>query len=99
MAAEWRLLPEARDDLSDAYAWYEKQRPDLGDELFASIEACLERVVQMPTMHEFVHKDYRRALVRRFPYAVYYKSAGEEVVVYAVYHTARRPSRWRKRLP
>jgi hypothetical protein len=31
MAVEWRLLPEARDDLDDAYAWYEEQQPGLGD--------------------------------------------------------------------
>jgi plasmid stabilization system protein ParE len=99
MAVEWRLLPEARDDLDDAYAWYEKQQTGLGEELLARVEACLDSILIRPTMHERVRKDYRRALVRRFPYAVYYSFDEQFVWIYAVFHTARKPSRWRKRLP
>jgi plasmid stabilization system protein ParE len=98
MAGEWALTTDARDDVADAYSWYESKRPGLGEEVVAAIESCLDSVILMPSMHEVAWKDYRRALVRRFPYAVYYKFNEQQVVVHAIFHTARKPSKWRKRL-
>lgn len=45
-----------------------------------------------------VFEDYRRALVRRFPYAVFYEYADNTVTVYCLFHTARDPDKWRTRL-
>jgi hypothetical protein len=52
----------------------------------------------MPEMYAFAHEGYRRALVRRFPYAVFYEYANDVVTVYCVFHTARDPAKWRRRL-
>ena len=46
-----------------------------------------------------VHLEYRRSLIRRFPYAVFYECAGNKVMIYAVFHTSRNPAKWRQRLP
>jgi plasmid stabilization system protein ParE len=53
----------------------------------------------MPEMHSKVFEDYRRGLVRRFPYAIFYEYAGGAVTVYCVFHTSRDPAKWRQRLP
>ncbi|MFH1570139.1 MAG: hypothetical protein ABIL09_19255 [Gemmatimonadota bacterium] len=45
------------------------------------------------------HERYRRALVRRFPYAVFYECTANAVTILAVLHTARDPAKWRQRLP
>ena len=50
-------------------------------------------------MHEKVYKEYRRALVRRFPYAVFYEHMSDTITVFGVLHTSRRPQSWRQRLP
>jgi hypothetical protein len=47
----------------------------------------------------FVDETYRRALVRRFPYATVFEHAETMVTVYAVFHTSRDPEKWRHRLP
>jgi plasmid stabilization system protein ParE len=39
----------------------------------------------------------RCALVRRFPYAVYYRVEPERIVVIAVFHTKRDPGVWQSR--
>jgi len=41
--------------------------------------------------------DVRRGLTRRFPYAVYYRIAGVELVVLGILHTHRDPREWRSR--
>lgn len=57
------------------------------------------RPCRMPETHAVVHEQYRRRLVRRFPYAIFYEYAVGTVTVYCVFHTSRDPDKWRQRLP
>ena len=70
MAAELITAPEAEDDIVDAYAWYESSRPGLGEEFLSCVDACIEAILRTPQMFALAHENYRRGLVRRFPYAV-----------------------------
>lgn len=99
MAAELVLAPEAEQDLDEAYAWYEKQRVGLGEDFLTNVDACIETICRFPKIGKVVFEDYGRALVRRFPYAVFYEVENETVTVYCVMHTARDPDKWRERLP
>ncbi len=74
MAAEFITAPEAEQDIAEAYAWYEGQRSGLGEEFFSCVDACIETIRRTPEMHAVVHENYRRGLVRRFPYAVFYEN-------------------------
>jgi plasmid stabilization system protein ParE len=85
-------------DLTEAYAWYEDRRPGLGEEFLSSLDACVEAIRRTPEMHVLLYKKYRRALVRRFPYAVFYEYGDRTVTVYSVFHTSRDPNKWRQRL-
>jgi toxin ParE1/3/4 len=44
-----------------------------------------------------VKGDTRRAAVRRFPYAVYFRPIKDEIIVLAVMHGRRLPRHWRSR--
>jgi hypothetical protein len=48
-------------------------------------------------MYPVVHEDYRRSLIRRFPYAVFCEQSETTVTIYAVFHTSRDPDKWRDR--
>jgi len=89
--------PEAEAELLDARAWYEGQRIGLGDRFAAAVEATIVAILQNPSAYPRVHRDTRRALVQRFPYAVYFHPVGDEIVVLAVMHGRRLPRRWRSR--
>ena len=52
---------------------------------------------QQPLAYPRVHGETRRAVVRRFPYAIYFRPVSDEVVVLAVMHGRRLPRRWRSR--
>jgi len=39
----------------------------------------------------------RRFLLARFPYAIAYEFSGEDIIVFAVAHLARRPGYWKDR--
>jgi toxin ParE1/3/4 len=93
------LAPEAEFDVAEAYAWYESRRPGLGEDFMSAVDACLELIRRAPNLYAPIHEQYRRALVRRFPYAIFYESADGSATIYAVFHTARDPQKWRQRLP
>jgi plasmid stabilization system protein ParE len=92
------VAPEAELDLAEAYGWYEGRRIGLGEEFLSSVDACLESIRRWPGMYAVVHEDFRRALIRRFPYAVFYEVREATVTIYAVFHTSRDPGKWRRRL-
>jgi toxin ParE1/3/4 len=97
MPVELALAPEAELDIAEAYIWYQGRRAGLGEEFLSSVEACLESLRRHPEMCPVVHENYRRSLIRRFPYAVFYE-VEDGVTVYAVFHTSRDPNKWRERL-
>ena len=98
MAAELILAPEAEQDISEAYGWYENRRYGLGEDFLGCVDACIQQTCRAPELHAKVHEEYRRVLVRRFPYAVFYEYAGEAVTIFCVFHTSRNPDKWRERL-
>jgi len=65
------ILPAARRDIAEARAWYENQSAGLGDEFVARVDVALLAIQRNPESHAAVFEDFRRSLVKRFPYAVY----------------------------
>lgn len=98
MAAELIIAPEAEQDIAGAYDWYERQRVGLGEEFLSCVDACIQAITRMPQMHAIHYKTYRRGLVRRFPYIVFYEDEVDKVTVYGVFHTSDDPKKWRERL-
>jgi plasmid stabilization system protein ParE len=98
MAAELIIAPEAQLDLEAAYSWYEDRRPGLGEEFLSCVDACIQKICRMPELYEKAHEEYRRALVRRFPYAIFYEYTAGIITVYSIFHGSRDPEKWRNRL-
>lgn len=98
MAVELIIAQEAQQDVDEAYSWYEDRRPGLGEEFLACVDACIQAICRVPELHAEVHEEYRRALVRRFPYAVFHEYTGGKVIVYGIFHTSRDSKKWRNRL-
>jgi len=74
MAAKLVVAPEAELDVTEAYVWYETRRVGLGEEFLNSVDACIERIRRQPAIYPRVYEEYRRALIRRFPYAIFFES-------------------------
>ena len=56
------------------------------------------RIAANPQLHATVYQDVRKAVVPKFPYVVLYTEEAGEVVVIAVFHTARDPAVWQGRV-
>ncbi|MBL0700176.1 MAG: type II toxin-antitoxin system RelE/ParE family toxin [Desulfosarcina sp.] len=98
MADELIIAPEAQQDIGEAYRWYEDRRSGLGEEFLDCVDVCIQTICRMPELYAKIHEEYRRALLRRFPYVIFYEYAGGKVTVYSIFHTSRDPKKWRSRL-
>ena len=93
------LHPAATAEFSFAAAFYEAQREGLGLAFVAAVDEALAFISAHPAAAAIVAgaPTYRRAMVRRFPYAIYYAVEADVLRVYAVAHQKRRPGYWRER--
>lgn len=66
------VQPEAEAEISEAFRWYEDKNEGLGSEFMRALDASLSFIQRNPTGYAIVHKQMRRALLRRFPYSVIY---------------------------
>jgi plasmid stabilization system protein ParE len=88
----------AEADITDAALWYEERAAGLGAEFLRAVDVALTEIRRMPKRFPRVYEDVHRALVRRFPYAVYFTSTDDVLVVIACMHVRRDPSRWERRV-
>lgn len=89
--------PEVREELNEVYSWYENKQSGLGDEFLGCVDEMLNQICLMPESYPVVYRDVRRAVVRRFPYAVYYRIVSSRVIVTAIFHGRRDPKAWQGR--
>lgn len=92
------IRPAAAADIEEAFHWYEGQRTGLGIEFRAELKSTIDRLATNPQLYQVIHRDTHRALLRRFPYGVFYRVYPEVIVVVAVMHGRRAPRRWRSRV-
>jgi toxin ParE1/3/4 len=91
------LRRKARAEFDEAVDWYERQQAGLGFEFTDRVQAVFDRISTTPEMHAFVYRDVRKALVRQFPYSIFYRIRADQVVVLAVFHNKRDPNIWKSR--
>lgn len=88
---------EAEAELAEAIDWYEARRGGLGGQFLLAVDAAVARIARDPEAYPIVHRDVRRVLLRRFPYALYYVVTPDRVTVLACFHGRRDPRRWQRR--
>ncbi len=67
------LKESVRNEVADARRWYKLKQKGLGGLLMLSIEDTLKILAKNPFQYMRVYKDIRRAIVKPFPYNLYYQ--------------------------
>jgi hypothetical protein len=62
------------------------------------VEACVLTIQRHPHLYPVAVDSFRRVLVRRFPYEVFYEPAEDVLTIYSVFHCSQDPGKWRTRL-
>jgi plasmid stabilization system protein ParE len=91
------LRAEAEADMEEAYLWYPERGADLGADSLAAVDESIEGVRTHPERHALVHRNVRRALLRRFPYGLFYVHDQDRIHIIACFHASRDPRAWQAR--
>jgi len=86
-----RFLPEVEEDVINGYIWYEAKSQGLGEEFLRIFYACAGEIPQKPRLYPKVYSEFRRRLLRRFPYAIYFMIENTQIIVFGLFHCARNP--------
>jgi plasmid stabilization system protein ParE len=79
------VRPHAEAELDEAAAWYSERSRGLGAEFVRVVDAAFSSIQRNPLQFPLVYPPIRRAVVRRFPYAILFRVTEEEIVVLSVF--------------
>ncbi|PIQ20715.1 MAG: plasmid stabilization protein [Cytophagales bacterium CG18_big_fil_WC_8_21_14_2_50_42_9] len=100
MAYQVKVDLSAETELDEAIAYYEEKQAGLGIAFFLQFYDTVALLKDKPKIYPQIYKTFRRALLKKFLYAIYYTIEEErkEVVVLAVWHTSQNPDKLNDRL-
>lgn len=99
MSLQVIFKPAALAEFEEAVAWYETQRPGLGEEFKLEVKATLKRALANPGHFPRVRGRAQRIRLRRFKkYAIYFAIKDDTFAVLAVFHGSRNPAELQRRL-
>ncbi|WP_437564038.1 type II toxin-antitoxin system RelE/ParE family toxin [Sorangium sp. So ce542] len=90
---------DAQAELDQAAGWYERRRPGLGFEFVMGIDAALAAIAEAPESWPQWQAGYpyRKYVLRRFPFVVFFTAEGAGIQIVAFAHAKRRPGYWMRR--
>lgn len=79
----------ARLAIAEAFEWYNLRSPGLGIEFGRAADAAAAAVERNPEQYQKIRGEFRRAVLRRFPYSLIYRITAEEIVILTCIHNHR----------
>lgn len=79
----------AKRDIRDARDWYRRISSDLGEDFVERVDEAIALATEHPLAFPLVFRSFRRILLHRFPYALFYAVTADRLSVVAVLHQAR----------
>jgi toxin ParE1/3/4 len=86
----------AETEIAETITWYEERRSKLGSQFLESVERAILEIAERPESWPLWHpkRPYRRYVLSRFPFVIFYRVDKAAVIVVAVAHAKRRPGYW-----
>jgi plasmid stabilization system protein ParE len=93
-----KFRPEAEEDLKETVIWYENNKKGLGARFLLAVDAAVQSIVRYHQAYPLVYKNYRKKIIRRFPFQIIYTIEENNIEVLAVFHSSRNPDEWKSRI-
>jgi hypothetical protein len=88
------VIASAAFEMDAAFAWYEQRQSGLGTDFLRACDATFSAIARVPQAYREIRPRVRRALLRRFPYMVFFTETEHGVVVIGVVHVRQSPDVW-----
>jgi plasmid stabilization system protein ParE len=89
-----RVRKQAKVEILEAFDRYFQNSPTAAQRFVVAVDEAIARIEEAPEQFPVIHGRLRRALLRRFPYAVYFKIYPSVISVVGVIHGHRHPDTW-----
>jgi toxin ParE1/3/4 len=86
-----KYTARAKDDIDSAFSWYERQRPGLGFEFLDCVEVSIRSIIGFPESYPVTHFCFRRCVIRRFPFSIFFAKEAGAIVVHALFYNRQDP--------
>ena len=91
MSYDLIVRSRAEQDIFEAALSYEENADGLGKEFILCVDSVMEQISRNPRIYHLHYKEFRRGLVRRFPYGVFYLISENTVSVARVFSLRQDP--------
>ncbi|HEX9460775.1 MAG TPA: type II toxin-antitoxin system RelE/ParE family toxin [Thermoanaerobaculia bacterium] len=98
MASVLVVRDEARRELLEARDYYDEQRRGYGVRFVEAVEREFALLLEFQNIGKSVGSGVRRHTLSDWPYGIFYRLRGDELIIVAIAHHRRRPGYWRSRL-
>jgi toxin ParE1/3/4 len=100
---KFTIREEASNEAAHHVAWFGQRNPQVGDRLSELFVDAIRQIALRPTSFPLLEYDrnpgnIRRARLKKFPLMILYQVFDDEIIVFAVAHSAQRPGYWESRL-
>ena len=93
-----RFHPDAEIEFFEAALWYSNQMENLDEEFVDAVDRGIERIQSNPRQFPIIFDNFRKLVIKKFPFVIIYTEEDQEILVLAVFHTSKNPKTWNKRI-
>jgi len=97
MTYSYIISPFAELDLDTIQEWYTLHSETLFPKFDKEFTACLHLIVANPSQFPLIRNNIRRAILKRFPYSIFFQVKEEKIFILSVIHHKRNPKVWKQR--
>jgi len=83
----------AKSEVKSAIFWYESRQKGLGEKFLASLEDAVDKIRYSPFTYPETHRNFRRILLKRFPYSLFYLCENDTVYIFSVFNNRQNPEK------
>ncbi len=84
--------------MREAYDWYRNKDALAAEQFLEGAVRAMHMAAEAPLRHPLRFSRFRRIVMRRFPYAIFYDHDDSAIYVYYIFHGAQDPARLGDRL-
>lgn len=93
-----RFIDACLAEIEEAIQWYANQSPELPERILSELQDAVEKLTPFPAAFHMVADPYRRVLLSKFPYALFFRVDPAEIVIVGFFHQHSDPAKWRELL-
>jgi hypothetical protein len=95
---DYIFSPEAGEELTSAFNYYEDIVAGLGYDLLDEVDSVLKRLLEFPASAPFLTERIRKAVLHNFPFSILYSFSDDTLRITAFMHQKRKPNYWKDRI-